>query len=256
MSNETKCSCRNCGENIAFPSEAAGQTITCPHCQLETPLFIPLPAISPKLPAPARKAKTPAILVVSCILVAAIIIAAICLTQKLPKQANQTNQTNLKPVVGAFGWKLGDKFTGQFSSESEVDNLEHAFTPATEMPPFDDFLLEMTADKCIYGVKASGFAHNHGYNSDAFKKALISLLSEKYGLRPLSSVEQEFGVQPPGDNYDFGTVDQSVHLHIFENDLFALEYYDKKLRNIYYAEQEAKRKKDEADKKAALSKGL
>ena len=41
MSVEAKCDCQHCGEHIAFPGEAAGQNVTCPHCGYETALFLP-----------------------------------------------------------------------------------------------------------------------------------------------------------------------------------------------------------------------
>jgi hypothetical protein len=36
MSEEAKCDCQHCGGHIAFPSEAAGQNVACPHCGKET----------------------------------------------------------------------------------------------------------------------------------------------------------------------------------------------------------------------------
>ena len=41
-----KCPCNNCDVNIEFPAAGLGQTITCPHCGLETLLFNP-PAAAP-----------------------------------------------------------------------------------------------------------------------------------------------------------------------------------------------------------------
>lgn len=41
MNDEAKCACLYCGEHIAFPIEAAGQKIECPHCQCETLLSTP-----------------------------------------------------------------------------------------------------------------------------------------------------------------------------------------------------------------------
>ncbi|HSY20106.1 MAG TPA: DUF4429 domain-containing protein [Candidatus Acidoferrales bacterium] len=41
MSEEAKCDCQHCGGHIAFPSEAAGQTVECPHCKNETLLSLP-----------------------------------------------------------------------------------------------------------------------------------------------------------------------------------------------------------------------
>jgi hypothetical protein len=41
MSNESKCSCQHCSGHISFPTEMAGQMIVCPHCGLETKLYVP-----------------------------------------------------------------------------------------------------------------------------------------------------------------------------------------------------------------------
>ena len=41
-----KCPCNNCDVNIEFPAAGLGQTVTCPHCGLETLLFNP-PAATP-----------------------------------------------------------------------------------------------------------------------------------------------------------------------------------------------------------------
>lgn len=41
MSEESKCECQHCGGHIAFPSEAAGQKVECPHCKMETLLCLP-----------------------------------------------------------------------------------------------------------------------------------------------------------------------------------------------------------------------
>jgi len=46
MSEESKCECQHCGGHIAFPSEAAGQAVECPHCQAET-LLATLPVANP-----------------------------------------------------------------------------------------------------------------------------------------------------------------------------------------------------------------
>jgi hypothetical protein len=40
----SKCVCQHCGGHIEFPTEGAGQTISCPHCQWQTPLTISHPA--------------------------------------------------------------------------------------------------------------------------------------------------------------------------------------------------------------------
>jgi hypothetical protein len=52
MSDEAKCKCQFCNQHIAFPVEMAGQMFACPHCGLETKLFIPQTDPAPKPAAP------------------------------------------------------------------------------------------------------------------------------------------------------------------------------------------------------------
>jgi hypothetical protein len=51
MNDEAKCNCEHCDGSVLFPTEMAGQTIACPHCQLETQLVIP-PDANPAAPEP------------------------------------------------------------------------------------------------------------------------------------------------------------------------------------------------------------
>jgi DNA-directed RNA polymerase subunit RPC12/RpoP len=50
MSDEAKCKCTNCSQPISFPEEGEGTTIVCPHCGLDTILFIPPPPPKPETP--------------------------------------------------------------------------------------------------------------------------------------------------------------------------------------------------------------
>jgi hypothetical protein len=59
MSNESKCNCQYCNGHITFPAEMAGQSINCPHCQLETLLFIPPAAVPRRQPTPHLKVSKP-----------------------------------------------------------------------------------------------------------------------------------------------------------------------------------------------------
>jgi len=48
---DTKCSCQFCSGHIAFDSAMAGQVVACPHCGLETKLFVPnVPIAAPTVP--------------------------------------------------------------------------------------------------------------------------------------------------------------------------------------------------------------
>src|ERR1035437_5625982 len=52
--SEAKCSCQFCNGHIAFPAEMAGQMSACPHCGLETKLFIPDVAKAPAAKIPPQ----------------------------------------------------------------------------------------------------------------------------------------------------------------------------------------------------------
>lgn len=52
MSSEAKCHCQHCNGPIAFPVEMAGEMSECPHCKMDTRLFIP----PPPPPAPPKPA--------------------------------------------------------------------------------------------------------------------------------------------------------------------------------------------------------
>jgi hypothetical protein len=247
MSNELKCNCQYCNGHIPFPAEMAGQSINCPHCQLETLLFIPPAAVELKQPPPTRKNPNAVGLLVIVVVLTACFVGVFFLTSS-QKQTRQAKPANLKPVVGAFGWKLGDKLPEQL--KSEVHDGRYNFRPEKEMPPFDDCVLMMTDDGRIYCIEATASSPDYVQDSDSLKNALISLLSEKYGLRHHDP--NYLGA----DQYVFGSEDRSASLEVFERKLFTLKYYDTQLQNVAYEQQEARRKKDEDEKKAALSKGL
>ncbi len=65
MSTEAKCNCQLCNGHIAFPAEMAGQTTACPHCGMETKLFIPnvakvaLDKSTPNVSVEIRRAASP-----------------------------------------------------------------------------------------------------------------------------------------------------------------------------------------------------
>ena len=273
MSNEAKCICQHCSGHIAFPAEMAGQMFECPHCKLETLLFIP-PAAT--LPRPKNKNTTIIWLSAVVILLLACGAATFFLQKSpkktepstepnLPKQSNQTTaeptqsateQTNLKSVVSAFGWKLGDKLPDQL--RSQVKDATYHFTPDTETPPFvesnnSSFYLSLTKDGQIAQISAIALniTEDNFYDNE---RRLISLLTDKYGLRVHDPNESE------GDSYHFGTEDRQAHLAIRtvvtsegKECIFQLDFYDTHLYEIVCDEYNARIKKEDVDKAAPLS---
>jgi DNA-directed RNA polymerase subunit RPC12/RpoP len=48
----SECPCQNCNGHIEFEADQAGQTVACPHCGVETLLFVPPKRTEPE-PKPA-----------------------------------------------------------------------------------------------------------------------------------------------------------------------------------------------------------
>jgi DNA-directed RNA polymerase subunit RPC12/RpoP len=74
-----KCNCTVCSEHLEFEPENAGSLIKCPHCGMETVLFIPQAKSKPK-PEPLPKAEPP----------------------KSPEPKIAAKQTETKPVATFF----------------------------------------------------------------------------------------------------------------------------------------------------------
>src|SRR5438128_12132952 len=58
-----KCLCNNCSGHLEFESSDAGQHVECPHCAMETILYVPQSPISPQEqsePEPPPQAVPPA----------------------------------------------------------------------------------------------------------------------------------------------------------------------------------------------------
>lgn len=54
-----KCVCNNCPGHIEFDEKDAGQTVICPHCGIETLLFIPKNVLETNTPSPVTASATP-----------------------------------------------------------------------------------------------------------------------------------------------------------------------------------------------------
>lgn len=271
-----KCSCNNCGLHIEFEADGfqPETRAECPHCHMETILFIP-PASTP------QKQKNNSL--TTWFVVAAVAVTAIAtvffLKLNPPKQPTppsekpavisqeQTKieitpslpkQSNLKPVGGAFGWRLCDYLPQQFKAKPLRDG-DYAsyfpFEPATEWPPFNSFNLEVTPDGRICSINANAVIFN-GAQEDFYtvRERVIAVLTGKYGLRERNRVGGTIE-----EEYFFGTVEQTAHLRILsasDNKQLWLEYYDKNLKEIADSAHAAAQANVESKKKAALSNGL
>jgi hypothetical protein len=57
----TKCSCSHCDGHLEFDTAYAGQRVACPHCGMETLLYIPVTAGPPPILSPAPLPTSPAV---------------------------------------------------------------------------------------------------------------------------------------------------------------------------------------------------
>src|ERR1019366_10444336 len=96
MSTESKCKCQHCNGHIAFPSEAAGQMVECPHCHLETQLFIPPATVPLKQSAPVRKNNMLG-LAVALVVVIIAIIASVAVYKKSANGFASVQLPDIKP---------------------------------------------------------------------------------------------------------------------------------------------------------------
>jgi hypothetical protein len=179
---------------------------------------------------------------------------------------NEAVKANLKPVEGAFGWKLGDKFPVALKGNERfsADGQSYRFNPKIGLPMFDS---KVGWEVCLLNDGRIACISTLGWTSSLSEFAesrdrLISSLTEKYGLRnTLESTDE--GMRTKW--YYFGTQERSACLlcqdyqsdakHEQKYDL-SLEYYDDALKKVRDAEQKVRDEKAEATKRSALGKSL
>ncbi len=188
-------------------------------------------------PTKSAKRRLPFILVAAGLVVVAAAVAAVVYFYPVsgpPPPQWEANANNLKPVVGAFGWKLGDRLPTSLTNQ--VSDGRYNFHPATNLPPFSQFELDLTDDDRIYAVKATGYAPGSGADSSACLKNLISDFSKQYGLLHHQADPSYRDLEI----YVFGTSTKNARLDIFQDSLFTLEFVDQQLFALHSAELRAR----------------
>lgn len=166
-----------------------------------------------------------------------------------PDQTNQTileptqnlpEQTNLKSVVGALGWNLGDVLPNTFQVATNDDKygpgITYNFDPPTEIGtyPLSSCFLILTEDRKIAAICADGPENDH-FNVDDLKK----VLEEKYGLGHPAAVKSE-----NISNYFFGQGNRQVNLWTMtvkdSSTQISLKYKDKQLCELAEKQHESR----------------
>ena len=188
-------------------------------------------------PPPSKSAgsRLPFILVVVGLVAAVVVgVAYFYPVSSPPVPQWEANAKDFKPVLGAFGWKLGDRLPDALTNE--VSNGRYSFRPATNLPPFSQFELDVTDDARIYAVKATGYGPGSGMDPAACLKNLVSSFTRQYGLLH----HQPDPAYLDLDIYVFGTLTKNAHLDIYQDNLFTLECVDQQLFAIHTAKLRAK----------------
>jgi hypothetical protein len=246
MSNEAKCNCQHCSGHISFPVEMVGQTLSCPHCQLETPLFLPPVATAPK----PRSGNTAFFAnIIGIILVVGVVIAGVAIfirSAKDSKPSAQNSDNNLQEVKGALGWNLGDVLPNnlQVKIDDEIYGITYDFDPPAEVEKdaLAECFLILTEDRRIAAIRVKGRENDH-FNALNLQK----VLKEKYGLGHLPVLKD-------GDfsYYYFGQANRQVVLETIllgadkQTLLIDLDYQDKQLYEL--AEKQTESRKAAANK--------
>jgi hypothetical protein len=247
------CPCRNCGGRIEFDATgfAKGEVraVECPHCHLETDIFVPVAQKVPPPGAPTSatclppviKAKRPIIRQI-CIRLAlcAVIFAIVGFVGlriwarhyiKVATGNHQLIDANVRPVNGAYGFKLADVLPDNFETRSNDD--ASGITYDFNIPEGDMILegwLVLTESKQIAEISIVDIRRDHF-------ESVKTALREKYGLRETS---QFMGKTV----YFFGTTNRQATLT--DGNLHGLDYRDEGLIKI--ADTQTKNRKAAAKK--------
>jgi hypothetical protein len=171
-----------------------------------------------------------------------------CSKSPISENADLKN-TDLKPVVGAFGYNLGETNSLNDYNELEFENSRRI----RDSPPFVLLSIEKISDGRICEIDASGFVDESELDTE--RKKLTSILSEKYGERQkfISDIDNT-------ESYWFGTTNRTAYLTIrFKKNtdtMVSIEYYDEGLKEIYINEQKMIKEDEDEKQKAALEKHL
>jgi len=163
------------------------------------------------------------------------------------QNGQKNSEQKLSSVTEAFGWKLGEKLLPQYEvKQTDSFMSEHEFEPSNETPPFSMYRVSVTLDRTIYEISALGFEHDDAARAAELRKAMVGLLTEKYGLR-----SEHKGKGDERYFYEFGTPERSASLDVTGGvgTMFSLTYRDEKLGSKAYAESRMLKEKSLADRK-------
>jgi hypothetical protein len=199
MSIETKCKCQHCDSLIAFPCDMAGQEAVCPHCKMETTLFIPAnqvhPATHPVGNPDLKEGASRGVVVWLCIFAVLSVPAYVAFHfKKAADDAVEENKViGILPKLPENVRQAESEAEGRAKAESEaaeqeakinvlnqeVESLERSIeAPQKIVESFDDSLLDMREEF----VRQQDLAQAAGQTSQEAHAAKIEELRTELAL--------------------------------------------------------------------------
>jgi hypothetical protein len=253
---DAECSCQHCSGRIAFPSEASGQSVECPHCKGETLLFLPPLATPPKSNINRNSAlwvSVTAFFLLACTAVvlkhfiarharSEIASAAPSAQAKIPQSPDRTAPpvkpvaaaSNFHPIIGAFGLILGAKAPSTLALRRTPDGGLLGSQNTSEYAPFKEIVISTLDDGTIYQI----FASIYGDEMIMNYSQLENTLTLRYGNPHFPSTGwEEFG---SGTNrIKLTRTDYSATVYYVSDPLAAVAQAEQKARNIKKANENA-----------------
>ena len=179
--NRIECKCQTCSGRLAFEPERAGETIQCPHCKMDTVLFVPSAPSNQDLPAKGVGGIAGGAIAIVLVAIGLLMILA---AQRGKQDPNPIVQSKV-PIDGLFGMKLGEPLPAncgdsigepiKTSDWGPIDKQCDSYwvTPPKPNPSFNMVWVTLTAtNRLVSQIWANG-------KDSVFDVA--NILAEKYG---------------------------------------------------------------------------
>lgn len=239
------CSCNSCSGHIEFEASHAGETIQCPHCSIETVLYLKPKAVSL---APVNKTGrsffSPVVFGISALIVCLMLMFLAARSTRSTQIKPQANNKQTQTVTGAFGWVLGETLVStNYKISTSQDGTSSLLYDHIEDPTISPFTSVMvSADKAgkIYNILCTALDVENYYE---VKRELIATLTEKYG-EPSSISYDTFEMYVFRDS-----LGRSVRLDVprenkTKSRTISVGYSDDKLSSAIYDEERNQRQSE------------
>jgi hypothetical protein len=233
-----KCSCQNCNGHIEFDCEGIqpGTVAQCPHCGMDTALFIPPPVIL--LPPTKRRRHWPWLLAIALLIILGVAVVVFARVYQIVHFDDSVVKPDehLKEVQGVSGWILGAVLPSQFDvvTNDAIGESGLKYNIPLEGLALDQaqvYWLDLTEERKVASIFVT-------IPTDQKDTAVFDALRGKYGLRRLERRPSEGGYIAY-----FGTTNRQAVFTQLTGKLTSMwiEYRDEELCKLAQRQQEKRR---------------